>query len=158
MKEKKDRFRLAWSRNPKPPPPTMLDAMDLQGNLKHTKQQPPCSSQYAVPCRYLPTGLDVSLSPIDFLLKDILTRRNPYRDGSSMNGALIGIEPLRLYGAQSAPKFRAWGRLAYLWDAAKIRNGGKRIYATVPEVLRNADGYLVNAKGRSDFNRRFASH
>ena len=62
-------------------------------------------------------------------------------------GARIGIEPLRLYGAQSAPKFRAWVRLAYLWDAAKIKNGGNRIYATVPEVLRNPDGYLVDAKG-----------
>ena len=67
---------------------------------------------------------------------------------NTQNGALIGIEPMRLYGAQSAPKFRAWVRLAYLWDAAKIRNGGKRIYATVPEVLRNSDGYLVDAKGQ----------
>ena len=66
---------------------------------------------------------------------------------NTSNGALIGIEPMRIYGAQSAPKFRAWVRLAYLWDAAKVRNGGKRIYATVPEVLRNSDGYLVDAKG-----------
>ena len=66
---------------------------------------------------------------------------------NTKNGALIDIEPMRIYGAQSAPKFRAWVRLAYLWDAAKIRNGGKRIYATVPEVLRNSDGYLVDAKG-----------
>lgn len=65
---------------------------------------------------------------------------------NTQNGALIGIEPLRLYGAQSAPKFRAWIRLAYLWDAAKIRNGGKRIYATIPEVLRNEQDYLVDAK------------
>lgn len=63
------------------------------------------------------------------------------------NGALIGIEPLRIYGAQSAPKFRAWVRLAYLWDAAKVKNGGRRIYATIPEVLRNSDGYLMDAKG-----------
>ena len=63
------------------------------------------------------------------------------------NGALIGVTPLREYGAQSAPKFRAWVRLAYLWDAAKIHSGGKRIYATVPQVLRNAEGYLVDAKG-----------
>ena len=66
---------------------------------------------------------------------------------NTKNGALIGIEPMRIYGAQSAPKFRAWVRLAYLWDAAKIRNGGRRIYATVPGVLRNSDGYLVDAKG-----------
>ena len=66
---------------------------------------------------------------------------------NTKNGALIGVEPLRIYGAQSAPKFRAWVRLAYLWDAAKIRNGGQRIYATIPEVLRNNDSYLVDAKG-----------
>ena len=66
---------------------------------------------------------------------------------NTKNGALIDIEPMRIYGAQSAPKFRAWVRLAYLWDAAKIRNGGKRIYATVPEVSRNSDGYLVDATG-----------
>ena len=59
----------------------------------------------------------------------------------------FGIEPLREYGAQSAPKFRAWGCLAYLWDAAKVKNGGRRIYATIPEVLRNSDGYLMDAKG-----------
>jgi len=61
-------------------------------------------------------------------------------------GARIGIKPLREYGAQSAPKFRAWVRLAYFWDAAKIRNGGKCIYTTAPEVLRNSEGYLVDAK------------
>lgn len=66
---------------------------------------------------------------------------------NTTNGALIGIEPMRIYGAQSAPKFRAWIRLAYLWDTAKIRNGGSRIYATIPGALRNKDRYLVNAKG-----------
>ena len=79
---------------------------------------------------------------------DALTFTVRMPDGmNTSNGALIGIEPLRVYGAQSAPKFRAWVRLAYLWDAAKIRNGGKRIYATIPEVLRNSDGYLVDARG-----------
>ena len=66
---------------------------------------------------------------------------------NTKSGALIGIEPLRSYGAQSAPKFRAWVRLAYFWDKAKQLNGGHRIYATIPEVLRNSDGYLVDAKG-----------
>ena len=65
---------------------------------------------------------------------------------NTQSGALIGIEPLRLYGAQSAPKFRAWVRLTYLWDKAKQSNGGHRIYATIPEVLRNTDGFLVDAK------------
>jgi len=64
------------------------------------------------------------------------------------SGVKVTIEPLRIYGAQSAPKFRAWGRLPFIWDKAKIKNGGKRIYATVPEVLRNKDDCLVDAKGQ----------
>lgn len=63
-------------------------------------------------------------------------------------GARIGLKALRSYGAKSAPKFRAWVRLAYLWDAAKVKNGGKRIYATIPEVLRDKDGHLTDAKGQ----------
>ena len=63
------------------------------------------------------------------------------------SGVRVTVEPLRIYGAQSAPKFRAWGRLPFIWDKAKIKNGRKRIYATVPEVLRNKDDYLVDAAG-----------
>ena len=63
------------------------------------------------------------------------------------SGVRVTVDPLRIYGAQSAPKFRAWGRLPFIWDKAKIKNGGKRIYATVPEVLRNKDDYLVDATG-----------
>ena len=89
-----------------------------------------------------------SLPTMEIRPDDPLTFTVRMPDGmNTKNGALIGIEPLRIYGAQSAAKFRAWVRLAYLWDAAKIRSGGSRIYATVPEVLRNADDYLVNAKG-----------
>ena len=89
-----------------------------------------------------------SLPTMEIKLDDALTFTVRMPDGmNTKHGPLIGIEPLRLYGAQAAPKFRAWVRLAYLWDAAKIRNGGKRIYATIPEVLRNSDGYLVDAKG-----------
>ena len=89
-----------------------------------------------------------SLPTMDIKPDDRLTFTIRMPDGlNTGNGALIGIEPLRLYGAQSAPKFRAWVRLAYLWDAAKVKNGGYRIYATIPEVLRNSDGYLVDAKG-----------
>ena len=89
-----------------------------------------------------------SLPTMDIKPDDRLTFTIRMPDGlNTGNGALIGIEPLREYGAQSAPKFRAWVRLAYLWDAAKVKNGGKRIYATIPEVLRNSDGYLMDAKG-----------
>ena len=89
-----------------------------------------------------------SLPTMEIKLDDALTFTVRMPDGmNTKHGPLIGIEALRLYGAQAAPKFRAWVRLAYLWDAAKIRNGGKRIYATIPEVLRNSDGYLVDARG-----------
>ena len=89
-----------------------------------------------------------ALPTMDIKPDDDLTFTIRMPDGlNTGNGALIGIEPLRIYGAQSAPKFRAWVRLAYLWDAAKVKNGGRRIYATIPEVLRNSDGYLMDAKG-----------
>lgn len=89
-----------------------------------------------------------SLPTMDIKPDDPLTFTIRMPDGlNTGNGALIGIEPLRIYGAQSAPKFRAWVRLAYFWDAAKVKNGGRRIYATIPEALRNPDGYLVDAKG-----------
>ena len=89
-----------------------------------------------------------TLPTMDIKPNDPLTFTTRMPPGmNTSNGALISIEPLRLYGAQSAPKFRAWVRLAYLWDAAKMRNGGNRIYATIPEVLRNSDSYLVDAKG-----------
>ena len=68
-------------------------------------------------------------------------------DGVKGNGARIDVEIMRQYGVDSAPKFRAWIRLAYLWDEAKIKNGGKRIFATRPKVLRNDDGYITEAKG-----------
>ena len=81
--------------------------------------------------------------------KDPLTFTIRMPDGmNTKGGPLIGIEPLRIYGAQSAPKFRAWVRLAYLWDTAKLRNGGYRVYATVPEVLRNSEDYIVDSKGQ----------
>ena len=68
-------------------------------------------------------------------------------DGVSGNGPMIDVETMRLYGTESAPKFRAWIRLAYLWDEAKKRNGGYRIYATIPEVLRNNEGFLTYSNG-----------
>ena len=68
-------------------------------------------------------------------------------DGIKGNGAMIDVETMRLYGTQSAPKFRGWIRLAYLWDEAKKRNGGYPIYATIPEVLRNQQQHLTYPNG-----------
>ena len=52
-----------------------------------------------------------SLPTMDIKPDDRLTFTIRMPDGlNTGNGALIGIEPLREYGAQSAPKFRAWVR------------------------------------------------
>ena len=48
----------------------------------------------------------------------------------------------------SGPVFDAAIRLAYLWDAAKARNGGRRIYATRPAALRDDRGRLTDAAGK----------
>ena len=68
-------------------------------------------------------------------------------DGVPGNGPMIDVETMRLYGTNSAAKFRAWIRLAYLWDDAKKRNGGYPIYATNPEVLRNKQDFLIYPNG-----------
>ncbi len=71
---------------------------------------------------------------------------SPDRSGSG-HGPLIDRELLRRFGLVSAAAWRAFLRLAYLWDAAKARNGGRRIYATRPKVRRDRDGVLI---GRDD--------
>lgn len=70
-----------------------------------------------------------------------------YPDGVQGNGPLIDVHRMRRYGLVSASKWRAWIRLHYLWDTAKQRNGGYPIFATIPEVKRNAEGYLLDARG-----------
>ena len=81
-------------------------------------------------------------------LDDPVPLRIELPEGVSGNGAMIDVFALRLYGTNSAPKFRAWIRLAYLWDDAKIKNGGFRIFARRPKVLRNSDGYLTDTQGK----------
>ena len=81
-------------------------------------------------------------------LDDPVPLRIELPEGVSGNGAMIDVFALRLYGTISAPKFRAWIRLAYFWDDAKIKNGGFRIFARRPKVLRNSDGYLTNTQGQ----------
>ena len=47
-------------------------------------------------------------------------------------------------GVVSDPAFDLELGLAYLWDEAKRRNGGYRVYATRPEVKRNKQGQIVD--------------
>ena len=65
----------------------------------------------------------------------------------STGGPLINQEVLWKLRVVSMPAWRAWIRLAYVWDKAKARNGGHRIFATRPKVSRNENGYLLDAKG-----------
>ena len=68
-------------------------------------------------------------------------------DGMPGEGAMINVAILRLLGVESAPQFRAWIKLAYIWDDAKQKNGGHRIYAQRPQVLRNNRDQPIDAKG-----------
>ena len=63
------------------------------------------------------------------------------------NGPMISVGLLRQFGVKSGVAWRAWIRLAYIWDAAKGRNGGHRVYPTRPAVLRGPDGGLVDQQG-----------
>ena len=56
----------------------------------------------------------------------------------------------------SAPAWRSTIRLAYVWDAAKARNGGARIYASRPRFDRGPDGVLLGADRRPLRDRRGA--
>ena len=66
---------------------------------------------------------------------------------NSHHGPMINRDGLRHWGLVSAPAWRTYLRLAYLWDDAKGRNKGKRIYATRPEVERRGDDAIVGTDG-----------
>ena len=63
----------------------------------------------------------------------------------SDRGPSLNFAGLVADGRLSDPAFDMWLALAYLWDDAKARNGGFRIYATRPKARRNPQGYLVDA-------------
>ena len=73
-------------------------------------------------------------------------------DVTSLPGSDRGpmIDTVRLWqlGVKAGAPWRAWIRLAYLWDNAKMLNGGYRIYATRPEVLRASDGTILDASSK----------
>ena len=64
------------------------------------------------------------------------------------NGPMTNVVVMRQYGTESAPKHRAWFRLTYIWDDAKNKNGGSRVYPTIPKVLRNERRYLTYPDGK----------
>ena len=63
------------------------------------------------------------------------------------HGAALPWRPLIAAGVKSDPAFDLVVGLAYLWDRAKAKNGGYRVYATRPKARRNADGYLLDVEG-----------
>ena len=66
----------------------------------------------------------------------------------SERGPLIDRAALRNLGLVSAPAWRSFLRLAYLWDAANLKNKGRRIYATRPEVERDPAGQILGRDGQ----------
>ena len=69
----------------------------------------------------------------------------------SDRGPAIDRLSVRRWGLQSAAAYRSTIRLAYLWDEAKGRNNGHRIYATRPVVARVAGpgSPLIGADGKA---------
>ena len=63
------------------------------------------------------------------------------------HGAAIDRQALIAAGAISDPAFNIEIGLAYIWDEAKARNGGHRIRATQPEVLRDPQRNIINGRG-----------
>ena len=63
------------------------------------------------------------------------------------HGPQIDRQALIAAGVISDPAFDLEIALAYLWDDAKARNGGHRIYATRPVAIRNDQGYILNSTG-----------
>jgi len=62
----------------------------------------------------------------------------------SDRGPQVDKGVLAVAGVVSDPAFDLELGLAYLWDEAKRRNGGYRIYATRPEVIRNKQGHILD--------------
>ena len=88
-------------------------------------------------------------------LDDLVVFRVEHLPGSE-HGPMIDRDAVRRWGAVSAPAWRASLRLSYLWDAAKLRNHGARIYATRPVVARGAGGVILGAGGAPLRDRRRA--
>jgi len=74
----------------------------------------------------------------------------------SDRGPMLDRATARRWGVVSAPAWRGTIRLAYLWDEAKGRNHGARVYATRPVVARGPGGVVLGADGRPLRDRRGA--
>lgn len=95
----------------------------------------------------LPTVATVLDDPIRFHVRHL---------PDSDRGPIIERSSTRRWGVVSAPAWRSTIRLAYLWDEAKLRNNGARIYATRPVVARGAGGVILGTDGKPLRDRRGA--
>ena len=80
-------------------------------------------------------------------MEDVIVIRVEHLPGSE-HGPMIDRDRLRRFGTVSAPAWRAYLRLAYLWDQAKRKNNGARIYPTRPVVARGPGGVILGANGK----------
>ena len=71
-----------------------------------------------------------------------------YNLEGSVGGPLIHRERLRELGRVSAPAWRAFLRLAYIWDDVKRKRGGRRLYAKRPEVKRGSGGVILDVDNK----------
>ena len=86
------------------------------------------------------------LPTLDTKLDEEIPLRIRLPEGSH-HGPKIDTRPLPALRTSSAAAWRAWIRLAYIWDLAKGNNGGRRVYATRPAAMRNPKGHILDAKG-----------
>ena len=85
-----------------------------------------------------------SPNPRDLDTKYIIEFRFP---DDCDRGAMVHRPSLIADGMVSDPAFDLCLSLAYLWDEAKARNGGFRVYATRPKAKRDRDGNLLDREG-----------
>ena len=88
----------------------------------------------------------ILIPTMDTMLDDYLLVEVTALPGSD-RGPMIDTKVLWGFGAKGAVPWRMWIRLAYLWDSAKLRNGGHRIHATRPGVGRGPGGAILNRSG-----------
>ncbi len=94
--------------------------------------------------QWFPVLTRVSPNPYDRRSRALIEIRLPL-DGP-VSGPEIPFQSLVDAGMISDPAFDLELALSYHFDAVKRQHGGRRIYATRPQVLRGKDGVILNDK------------
>ena len=85
--------------------------------------------------------------PRDRALLDDVCRFEVLLPPGSSSGPLVDRQHLRLLGLDSAPAFRLYLALCWLWDIHGTFRG-RLIGATMPDANLNKAGYILDARGR----------